>query len=125
MPKLPLFEGQQVSPAVAAEFRKLLAQKEEPSSMQLISDLLDLHADPSAPMSQALTDFSIELGLIPASYLQNFLYNSLEIKQLSGFRGRMRLELHNWILQHAAAGGFLPAPPLPPVTKHPGARCVR
>jgi hypothetical protein len=75
--------------------------------MELITDLLDLHADPGSPVSQGLAFFVMDSGLIRSVMLQNFLCNSAGRSPLTGKRRAMQLELYNRILACAAAAGFL------------------
>jgi hypothetical protein len=66
---------------------------------------MDLRAQPELQMSDELLGFLADSGLFSIHQFC-FLCNTLEMDRLSGAQARFRLELHQWILAHAEAGGL-------------------
>jgi hypothetical protein len=109
MPKLPLFEGQALNTDGVSALREVLTYPEVEGNLELIDELLDLHADPRAPMGERLIGLVLNTGIV-VGCLANCLANAPHHPPAQGKRGQMLLEMHHWVLAHAEAAGFLPVP---------------
>jgi hypothetical protein len=108
MPKLPLFpKDDPLNQEAVAALRELFANPGSNEALSLIDDLLDLHATPEAPMSEALAFFTIPLAQFNNA-MSNWLINSRDSKLLTRKAQCMRIEINDWLLRHAEAAGFLP-----------------
>ena len=110
MPKFPLFENHALQPAAVETIRRILTNPGTANNMAIIDELLDLHPHPEHRMPPLLTSLMSELDTLNISkYWLNNLQDTAT-DRLSPFRARLRLEINQWLLAHAAAAGFLPQP---------------
>lgn len=109
MPKLPLFEGEPLLEDVVDRFKNLFRNPSTPGDMELIDCLLDLHANPVGPMPATLAWHVAELNLI-SGCVQNMFLSTFDRERLGSYHTRARVDMHRWVLAHAAAAGFLPLP---------------
>lgn len=100
MPKLPLFKDQPLNQGIITLLRELRENPESGDGVSMIGDLATLQQNPSAPMSERLTYFAIDVGLLPNAMLTNFLVTSLDRPHLIGVQAAMRLEINQRLLAH-------------------------
>lgn len=114
MPGATLFPDHPLEPETVAKFRELFENAQVPENTQLISDLLDLHAEPQKPLSPRLLRLALsELDLTLTDWQLNMLAMDSPAERLSRIHIQCRLELHDRILRHAEAAGFIKTKPLP------------
>lgn len=101
-----LFDGKRLS-SVVDSLRRVLSQPQLDGHVDVIDGLLALHADPSEPMPPRLAEFADDCGFYRAVYLTQGLPSLLASPDT---KASVVLEINLWLLQHAEAAGFLPAP---------------
>lgn len=114
----PVFRDVLVNQQLVAEFREILTHPEVPANLEFISALLDLHAEPAQPLPEALWSRALDKANLCLNSSQSALIRVTALRpEMSRYEARLqfRLEVHDLILRHAAAAGFLPPPPLPPL----------
>lgn len=106
----PFFKHQPLDYGVVDQLRSVLTHPDFGENMDLIDDMLDLHADPCSPMADRLQEYVEQTGFYLRVYQLNSLLAGWVGVQLEHSPERALEEVNQWFLQHAEAAGFLPAP---------------